>query len=135
MPEQLGDHAGVARGGGDVQRNLAPVVRRVDEMRRGAIQQEWQDTQGVRRAGVVTCCRPVPRSGLHVDPRIRQKEACDRSLVAVARPVQRRALLLVRRIGVLGGALNQQCLNSRRIACWRQPELALPKGVGIESED
>jgi hypothetical protein len=47
MPEQLCDHAGVARGGGDVQRNLAPVVRRVDEMRRGAIQQEWQDAQGV----------------------------------------------------------------------------------------
>jgi hypothetical protein len=34
--------------------------------------------------------------------------------------VQRRALLLVRRIGVLGGALTKQCLNSRRIALLRR---------------
>ena len=72
----------------------------------------------------MTCCRPVPRSGLHVDPWIRQKEACDRSLVAVARPVQRRALLLVRRIGVLGSALTKQCLNSRRIALLRRQRAA-----------
>ena len=67
-------------------------------------------------------CHPVPGPCLHADPWIRQKEACDCSLVAAACPVQRRALLLVRMVGVVRSALllAEQALDSGRIALLRR---------------
>ena len=90
----------------------------------GGTSSKRQHSQGACCGGVMHYRHSVPGSRVHVDPYICHKEANGGRLVAATCPVQWCALLLIRMIGLVLGALAQEALDGGRIALLcRQGEL------------